>query len=424
MNEPTNEWADGDDFMAEAANLDDVDPTAAQVEAADPIAAQATPNAIQDQAAINAVQDQAALNAVQDQAAANAVQDQAAANAAQDQAAANAVQDQAALNAVQDQAAANAVQDQAAANAVQDQAALNAVQDQAAANAVQVEAAPNAAPMQAAPVVHDLNVLVYGIANAVHALLVQGPHGQIAAVDQVPMEQEQAQPQNEVQDAPNGGQVAAQDQIAHGEDQPAQDPVATGANIHPVGPREFSRHDLLEMYPGMAQSLLSIMEDLREIRANSIDCSRMISKRHLVIQGAIIPPQQPGEDVTHVFLNFIAREVGIWIRPDDLGQVHRRQPNGFIVEFLNRKNGSPFMRLLRVKASFDLQIELRLINEDKKILEIAKEMLHSGLISNFNIDPVSGKVRVTFGRNNRIMSISDVKRIQDLQFELENHRRH
>jgi hypothetical protein len=78
----------------------------------------------------------------------------------------------------------------------------------------------------------------------------------------------------------------------------------------------------------------------------------MIGKRHLVIQGNLIPPQQPGEDVTIV--TFIFREVVIWIRPDDLGQVHRRQPNGFITEFLNRKCGSPFMRLLRVKSSLDL----------------------------------------------------------------------
>jgi hypothetical protein len=377
-------WADGDDFMAEAANMDDVDPHAARVDAADP----------------NAVQDQAAANAVHAEAAANAE----AANL--DDADPNAAEDQAAPDAVQDLAAANAVHVEAAPNAE----AANL--DDADPNAAQDQAAPIAGRVQAAPDVPDLNVLVYGIANAVHALLVQGPHGQIAAIDQVPMDQ--AQPQND------DGQVAAQDQVAHGEDQPAQDPggVATGANQNPVGPREFNRHDLLEMYPGLAQQLLSIMEDVKEMRALTIDNARMISKKHLVFQGARIPPQKPGEDVTVVFIDFIAKEVGVWIRPDDIGQVHRLG-NGFIAEFLNRKCGSPFRRLLRVKPGLDLQIEIRLITEDKKILDQARQMLHSGLISSFYVDPVSGKVTVVLG-NGRIMSISDEKKIIELKLQLEN----
>jgi hypothetical protein len=494
MDEPANMWADGEDFMAEAANLDDVDLNAAQVQAAPnaapmqaapdvhdlndlvfgiahavrdllvqgpngqiavgdpgqgvpleqaanlddvaPIAQVQAANAVQDQAAPNAapmqangVQVQAAPNAVGDlgqgvpleQAAnlddmapiaqvqaANAVQDQAPPNAAPMQAPPNVQEDPQDLNGVQVQAAPNAVGDlgqgvplEQAAN-LDDMPPIAQVQ---AANAVQDQAAPNAAPMQAAPNVQDFNDLVVGIAHAVHALLVQGPNGQIAVGE--PMEQGEPQNEGQVQDpgdqlAPNG----------------AQD-VATGANQFPVGPRECSRHDLLERYPGAAQALLSVMEAQREIRAYTIDNARMISKRHLVVQGARIPPIKPGEDVTMVFIDFIAKEVGIWIRLDDIGQVHRRHPNGFIVEFLNRKSGSAFTRLLRVKPGLDLQIEIRLIEEDKKIFDQATQMLHSGLIRSFYVDTVSGKVTVVLV-NGRIMSISDEKKIIALKLQLEN----
>jgi hypothetical protein len=105
----------------------------------------------------------------------------------------------------------------------------------------------------------------------------------------------------------------------------------------------------------------------------------MHSKRHLIVQGACIPSHQPGEDVTLVFIDSIAKKVGIWIRPDDIGQVHQLG-NGFIAKFINRMCGSPFMRLLRVQPNHDLQINMRLIPEDKKIFNItATEDYHDDM---------------------------------------------
>lgn len=149
----------------------------------------------------------------------------------------------------------------------------------------------------------------------------------------------------------------------------------------------------------------------------------MHSKRHLIVKGASIPAHQPGENVTIVFIQCIGWEVGIYIRPDDLGQVHRLG-NGFIAEFINRKFGSPFQRLLRFKPNNDLQIEMRLIADDQKILIKARQMLNNGLLDSVYVDPISGKVTVIIGRTGRVLSISDERRINDLKNELENLRQY
>jgi hypothetical protein len=59
------------------------------------------------------------------------------------------------------------------------------------------------------------------------------------------------------------------------------------------------------------------------------------------------------------------------------------------------------MRLLRILPNHDLQINMRYIPEDKKILIKARQMLlNSGLLDSVYIDPISGKVTVIIERNN------------------------
>ena len=135
-----------------------------------------------------------------------------------------------------------------------------------------------------------------------------------------------------------------------------------------------------------------------------------------MLQGTFWKPKS-GEDYLDIISEMTNQKWGIKIKRDEIGQWHKLG-SGYIFEFLYRAKGTTFHRLLQAnpehsnadRRKINITVRIKLSPYDLKIQEMAKKLVHEGIIDDFYTDSVSGKIILL--QNNIKSTISVVSDIE------------
>ena len=115
----------------------------------------------------------------------------------------------------------------------------------------------------------------------------------------------------------------------------------------------------------------------------------------------------------------IKNHTGIHVPFGAMSQIHRIKNNCVISEWADRRSGSAFDRLLNHRSEHapqkprlqPLYFKQRLSDEDAAIMEKAKKMKVDNIITEVDINSMSGKVTVK--RNNKWTSFHRMEEVED-----------